>query len=41
MWAFAVWDTQKRELFLSRDRFGVKPLFYASQPGRFTFASEL
>lgn len=41
MWAFAIWDLQKRELFLSRDRFGVKPLYYHSEPGRFTFASEL
>lgn len=41
MWAFAIWDGDRRELFLSRDRFGVKPLHYVSEPGRFVFASEL
>lgn len=41
MWAFAIWDSQRRELFLSRDRFGVKPLHYLVEPRRFVFASEL
>jgi asparagine synthase (glutamine-hydrolysing) len=41
MWAFAIWDARERRLFLSRDRFGVKPLFYAVRDGSFTFASEL
>lgn len=41
MWAFAIWDSQERELFLSRDRFGVKPLHYLAEPHRFVFASEL
>lgn len=41
MWAFAIWDTQTRELFLSRDRFGIKPLHFLSEPRRFVFASEL
>lgn len=41
MWAFAIWDNLRRELFLSRDRFGVKPLHYSSHGGRFIFASEL
>jgi asparagine synthase (glutamine-hydrolysing) len=41
MWAFALWDTRARQLFISRDRFGVKPLFYSFERGRFTFASEL
>lgn len=41
MWAFAVWDAVKRELFVSRDRFGVKPLFYFSRGVDFYFASEL
>lgn len=42
MWAFAIWDSEKQELFVSRDRFGVKPLRYVYQPGRmFAFASEL
>ena len=41
MWAFAIWDGQKKELFLSRDRFGKKPLFYAVIDGKFIFASEM
>lgn len=41
MWAFAIWDTVEQELFLARDRFGIKPLYYLSQGGeRFVFASE-
>ncbi len=41
MWAFAIWDRETRRLFLARDRFGIKPLLYSSQPGCFAFASEL
>jgi len=41
MWAFAIWDARKRELFLSRDRFGKKPLYWFSREGTFAFASEL
>jgi asparagine synthase (glutamine-hydrolysing) len=41
MWAFAIWDVQERRLFLSRDRFGVKPLHYSDRAGGFAFASEL
>ncbi len=42
MWAFAIWDTVERRLWLARDRFGKKPLFYAELPdGRFAFASEM
>lgn len=43
MFAFAIWDTRRRRLFLARDRFGEKPLYYTfSAPGfRFAFASEL
>jgi asparagine synthase (glutamine-hydrolysing) len=41
MWAFAIWDTAERTLFLSRDRFGKKPLFYTRAGGRFIFASEM
>jgi asparagine synthase (glutamine-hydrolysing) len=41
MWAFAIWDARQRKLFCSRDRFGVKPLYYTWSNGRFAFASEL
>ena len=41
MWAFAIWDNSKKELFLSKDRFGKKPLFYAEINGKFIFASEM
>lgn len=39
--AFAVWDSSERTLYLSRDRFGVKPLYYYWDGVRFAFASEL
>ena len=41
MWSFAIWDKQEQSLFLSRDRFGKKPLFYAWVGGLFVFASEM
>lgn len=41
MWAFAIWDDTKKELFLSRDRYGKKPLFYAQIEDKFVFASEM
>jgi len=41
MWAFALYDRKSRELFLSRDRFGKKPLYYSLQNSTFAFASEL
>lgn len=41
MWAFALWDETKQELFLSRDRIGEKPLHYAVFEESFVFASEI
>lgn len=42
MWAFAIWDTWNKSLFLSRDRFGKKPFFYAClSDGALAFASEM
>ena len=41
MWAFAIYDTRDRELFLARDRFGVKPLMIAARPETFCFSSEI
>ncbi|MBR0798239.1 asparagine synthase (glutamine-hydrolyzing) [Bradyrhizobium jicamae] len=41
MWALAIYDTVADELFLARDRFGIKPLLYALSSERFVFASEL
>ncbi|MGC1560895.1 MAG: asparagine synthase (glutamine-hydrolyzing) [Bradyrhizobium sp.] len=40
MWALAIYDTLTKELFLARDRFGIKPLLYAMSPERLVFASE-
>src|SRR4051812_14207028 len=41
MFAFAIWDSRRRELFLARDRVGIKPLYYAASPGGFVFGSEI
>lgn len=40
MWAFALWDPATREVVLARDRFGVKPLYWAESRGRILFGSE-
>ena len=41
MFAFAIYDIPRRQLFFARDRFGKKPLYYGARPGLFGFASEL
>jgi asparagine synthase (glutamine-hydrolysing) len=41
MWAFAIYEPARRRIFLSRDRFGKKPLFYTQTNNLFAFASEL
>jgi asparagine synthase (glutamine-hydrolysing) len=40
MWALAIFDAETKDLFLARDRFGIKPLLYAETPERLVFASE-
>lgn len=39
--ALAIWNTEKKELFLARDRVGIRPLFYTRMNGTFVFGSEL
>jgi asparagine synthase (glutamine-hydrolysing) len=39
-WAFAIWDERRGTLFLSRDRLGIRPLYYVKTAERFLFASE-
>jgi asparagine synthase (glutamine-hydrolysing) len=41
MFAFAIWNKRENRLFLARDRFGVKPLYYYFDGGKFLFASEI
>jgi len=40
-WAFAIWDARKRKLFLSRDRMGIRPLFYTRTSEALVFGSEI
>ena len=40
MWAFVIYDKNKKQLFASRDRFGVKPFYYCQNENTFAFASE-
>jgi asparagine synthase (glutamine-hydrolysing) len=40
-WAFAVWDRNRRRLFLSRDRLGIRPLYHTTTGRKFLFASEV
>jgi asparagine synthase (glutamine-hydrolysing) len=41
MFAFAIWDTQSRELFIARDPYGIKPLYYTRTKDNFVFASQV
>ena len=41
IFAFAVWDEHKKQLFMARDRLGVKPLFYHNENGSLLFGSEI
>ena len=40
MFAFSIWDRRNKKLFIARDRYGIKPLYYYSDANRFLFASE-
>jgi len=41
MWGISIWDEEKKELFLSRDRIGIKPVYYYYENGLFIYASEI
>ncbi|MCB1196559.1 asparagine synthase (glutamine-hydrolyzing), partial [bacterium] len=41
MYAYAIWDSNKKELFIARDRIGIKPVYYYFDGNKFIFASEI
>ena len=41
MFAFAIWNVKEKELFIARDMFGIKPLYYTYQNDTFMFSSEI
>ncbi len=41
MFAFAIWDRKRERLFVARDRLGIKPVYYHSDPHAFSFSSEI
>lgn len=41
MFAFAIWDTKEKKLFVARDRYGIKPLYYCKNGNNFVFGSEI
>lgn len=41
MFAIAIYDCHRETLYLARDHFGIKPLFYTDSPGQFMFASDV
>ena len=41
MFAFSLWDSHKKELFIARDRLGIKPLYYYKDDEKFVFSSEI
>jgi asparagine synthase (glutamine-hydrolysing) len=41
MFAFAIWDNNKKQLFCARDRFGIKPFYYYTDKDKFVFGSEI